>query len=284
MLIRFITYSIINLNNIFMDNKFFPILLTMILFFTVSIPTDAKSNNPPGTVEVNDNFYVDITEISNISYREYLFWLKSQYGQDSQEYNNALPDTSVWQPNTPMESLYLRHPKYRDYPVVGVTHNQAKDYCNWRSYRVNEVMFMRDNNIKYEDIEELSNYEIPQVVKYRFPTREEWEMIANIGFSKRTERRINRETRRGAKLYNLSFEQNDSEIDEDITATGKSFFPNKIGVYYLIGNVAEMIDEFGVAKGGAWIHNADDVNVEKDFHYEKPKKWLGFRCVCEKLL
>jgi formylglycine-generating enzyme required for sulfatase activity len=72
-------------------------------------------------------------------------------------------------------------------------------------------------------------------------------------------------------------------MSADITSPVKSYFPNKIGVYNLIGNVAEMISEEGIAKGGSWINKPEEVSVTEDFHYTKPSDWLGFRCVCEKV-
>ena len=40
-----------------------------------------------------------------------------------------------------------------------------------------------------------------------------------------------------------------------------------------------MTSEKGIAKGGSWIHTEEETTVEKDFNYQKPTKWLGFRCV-----
>ena len=54
---------------------------------------------------------------------------------------------------------------------------------------------------------------------------------------------------------------------------------NELGVYNLKGNVAEMILEKGVAKGGSWVHTNEETTIEKDFKYTKPQSWLGFRCV-----
>jgi len=49
----------------------------------------------------------------------------------------------------------------------------------------------------------------------------------------------------------------------------------------MIGNVAEIIDEKGIVKGGSWKTEITEVSVEKDFTYDKPQDWLSFRCVCE---
>ncbi|MGZ4082766.1 MAG: gliding motility lipoprotein GldJ, partial [Bacteroidia bacterium] len=60
----------------------------------------------------------------------------------------ALPDTLVWREklayNEPYVDYYLRHPAYRDYPVVGVSWLQANDFCTWRTDRVNEFILIRE--------------------------------------------------------------------------------------------------------------------------------------------
>ncbi|HLV53662.1 MAG TPA: SUMF1/EgtB/PvdO family nonheme iron enzyme [Cryomorphaceae bacterium] len=104
--------------------------------------------NIPRRVTVS-SFYMDETEVSNIYWLEYLYWLQRVYGSDYPEiYNKALPDTLVWRSklayNEPYVEYYLRHPAYNDYPVVGVNWLQANDYCAWRSDRVNEAILIRE--------------------------------------------------------------------------------------------------------------------------------------------
>ncbi len=108
-------------------------------------------NNMPRRVTVS-SFYMDETEIRNIDYREYLYWLRHVYASDYRFlYRHALPDTLVWRErlayNEPMVELYLRHPAYEDYPVVGVSWVQATKYCEWRTDRVNELILMREGII-----------------------------------------------------------------------------------------------------------------------------------------
>jgi len=105
-------------------------------------------NNIPRTVSVS-SFYLDETEVTNFMYLEYLYWLERVYLADYPEvYRKALPDTLVWRSklgyNEPFVDFYLRHPAYRDYPVVGVSWLQANDYCAWRTDRVNEIILIRE--------------------------------------------------------------------------------------------------------------------------------------------
>ncbi|MCB0402724.1 MAG: SUMF1/EgtB/PvdO family nonheme iron enzyme [Flavobacteriales bacterium] len=105
-------------------------------------------NNIPRTVTVS-SFYMDETEVTNFAYLEYLYWLERVYMADYPEvFKKALPDTLVWRSklayNEPYVEYYLRHPAYRDYPVVGVNWLQANDYCSWRTDRVNELILIRE--------------------------------------------------------------------------------------------------------------------------------------------
>lgn len=95
------------------------------------------------------SFYMDETEVTNFYWLEYLYWLRRVYGMDYPEiYKKALPDTLVWRSklayNEPYVEYYLRHPAYRDYPVVGVNWLQASDFCAWRTDRVNEAILIRE--------------------------------------------------------------------------------------------------------------------------------------------
>lgn len=103
-------------------------------------------NAIPRRVTVS-SFYMDETEVANVDYREYLFWLLNTFGESYPEvYANALPDTLVWREelayNEPYVETYFRHPGYDDYPVVGVNWIQANNYCQWRTDRVNEMILI----------------------------------------------------------------------------------------------------------------------------------------------
>lgn len=110
-------------------------------------------NNMRRRISVS-SFYMDETEVSNFHYLEYLHWLMRQYADNPVIYTKALPDTLVWRDklsyNEPYVLYYLRHPAYRDYPVVGVSWVQAAEYCKWRTDRVNEMIMVREGFINLD--------------------------------------------------------------------------------------------------------------------------------------
>jgi gliding motility-associated lipoprotein GldJ len=172
-------------------------------------------NNMPRRVTV-ESFYMDETEVPNVVYKEYLYWLRRVYVSYPEVYRKALPDTLVWRSklayNEPLVENYLRHPSYNDYPVVGVSWLQATDFCLWRSDRVNEMILIREGimekdpnqkdaenfntdaylvgqyeGVVRQNIKSLNpNQEERRVMmedgillpKYRLPTEAEWEFAA----------------------------------------------------------------------------------------------------------
>lgn len=111
-------------------------------------------NNIPRRVTVS-SFYMDETEVANVHYREYIYWLQRIFGESYPELlKKAMPDTLVWYEelayNEPFVKYYFRHPGYNDYPVVGVSWLQANEYCKWRSDRVNEAEMVKGGYVELD--------------------------------------------------------------------------------------------------------------------------------------
>ncbi len=173
-------------------------------------------NNLPRRVTVS-SFYMDVTEIRNVDYREYIHWLSRVFGMNNpQVVRSAMPDTLVWRDpmafNEPYVEYYFRHPSFNEYPVVGVNWLQAQDYCIWRTDRVNEKILVDIGHIELStDQQDERNFNTetyiygiytPNIInpqpslnpnvesrlinmedgillpKYRLPTEAEWEFAA----------------------------------------------------------------------------------------------------------
>ena len=122
---------------------------------------------PPGTTELKDNraetLYMDKTPLTNLAWKEYLYWLKDNHGKQSTSYRNALPDTAVWTKAYP-DSGYLAN-AYNNKPVVGISLAQAKAYCEWRS-RVVSQKFDRTVTYQLPDYQALKK--VPELEKFAF--------------------------------------------------------------------------------------------------------------------
>jgi formylglycine-generating enzyme len=123
----------------------------------------APHNNKPRRITVN-SFYMDETEIRNVDWREYTNWMKVVFGKTAPKLvQKTQPDITVWREelayNEPYLENYFTHPAFDQYPVVGVTWEQAMDYCTWRTDRVNELALVDAGIILPPDFSKLEKQE-----------------------------------------------------------------------------------------------------------------------------
>jgi formylglycine-generating enzyme required for sulfatase activity len=63
----------------------------------------------------------------------------------------------------------------------------------------------------------------------------------------------------------------------------ESYFPNNFGLYDMVGNVAEMISEEGLACGGSWNDTPEESTIKSVKTYKASDKTVGFRVFMEVL-
>ncbi len=116
----------------------------------------------PGAYPINDTLFCDQTEITNFQWLEYLFWTERCFGVDSEAYKNALPQDSIWQSFNCLKERdadkYFRSPQYRNFPVVGLNQQQARDFANWRSDRVFEYLLIKKGILDFDATQDFNRY------------------------------------------------------------------------------------------------------------------------------
>jgi len=162
-----------------------------------------------------------------------------------------------------------------EYPITGITYEQANKYCRWLTiyHEVNEDFYL----------DELK-------VEFRLPKVAEWEQMAYDGLNEtmKSKKAMDSVNVKGCAMFNYHVTtkcSNYEDLVKHYVGTGlcerTSFFPNKLGLYCLFGNAAEMVYENTIAKGGAYCHYAKDSDIESNIIYEGAQPWLGFRYVME---
>ena len=211
------------------------------------------------------------------------------------------PDTTVWYKdfkysyNEPMHNDYFWHDAYADYPVVGVSWEQAKAFAHWRTAYYNQHTKSQRRN------SELAS-------RYRLPTEAEWEYAARGGIERAEYPWGGPYTTddKGCFLANFKPERGDYTADQILyTAEAESYWPNDFGLFNMSGNVSEWTDsnyekssndfvsglnpnlagsdsnQLKVVRGGSWKDVAHYLKVStRDYELQNKKRsYIGFRTV-----
>lgn len=216
---------------------------------------------------------------------------------------NIYPDTTCWvndfanAENERYMLQYFSNPAYNDYPVVGVTWEQANAFCNWRTDYLKRGLGVAAK----------------QIQPYRLPTEIEWEFAA-----RGTEGGLfpweDEATKNEKGCFYANFKPDRGDYTEDgslITSRVGTYSSNSNGLYDMAGNVAEwtstVYTEAGVndmsdmnpqlkynaakedpyrlkkksVRGGSWKDPESMIrSVWRSYEYQnQPRSYIGFRCV-----
>ena len=208
------------------------------------------------------------------------------------------PDTMVWirdfeySYNEPMHNDYFWHQAYGDYPVVGVSWEQAKAFCQWRT--------LYKNIYKKEKGQQFVN-------SFRLPSEAEWEYAARGGLAGATFPWGGPYAKndRGCFMANFKPLRGNYAADQALyTVEADSYEPNDYNLYNMAGNVAEWtmssyhsssyefsssinpnVNNEGynrkVVRGGSWKDVAYYLQVSsRDYEVDTiQRSYIGFRTV-----
>jgi formylglycine-generating enzyme required for sulfatase activity len=165
--------------------------------------------------------------------------------------------------------------KMLNFPITGITHEQATLYTKWLTMLYAEIV--SDNDYGY-------------FVNYRLPSEQEWITMAESGLKENMKPNhvLDSVNAENCMLYiydNLpKCKGYDSYIKSSLgggSVPVLSMNPDWNGVYQLFGNVSEFTALKGVNKGGSYYHSAKLAATNQFQNGEEPKPWLGFRVVAE---
>lgn len=171
---------------------------------------------------------------------------------------NIYPDTTCWVndfPNADNErymKLYFSNPAYDDYPVVGVTWEQANAFCAWRTDYL---------------MKGLGGY-ARQIQRYRLPTEIEWEYAAR-GKEGNPFPWETTEVKSDKGCFYANFKPDRGNYTKDgslITSRCGIFSANSNGLYDMAGNVAEWTSTVYVESG---VESMSDMNPELRYNAAK---------------
>lgn len=233
--------------------------------FDTSYQTDSKI-----VTSSVQGFYLSKYEVSNELY------LRFVTEQTKEEFlKTVLPDTLCWEKDGPNEKYieyYFRHPAYANYPVVGVSYEQAILFCNWLTEKYNNFEKRKFKKVvfrlpsKYEWFRATTNKmnaTFPWETSFLFNGRGHM----NAAFKSIDQKCVLNngtivEEFDDSGFYDFSInlkpnKKSKSEPDPyfdvaDPTVPIQFFDANAFGLFNMSGNVREMVAEKGYTKGGGW--------------------------------
>ncbi|MDR1180956.1 MAG: SUMF1/EgtB/PvdO family nonheme iron enzyme [Bacteroidales bacterium] len=108
------------------------VFLGVSLAFMSQIFADGKIPANVVALDKASNSYIDIHEVTIGDWNVFLDYIKGIDGENSLAYRGSFPNDDICRQAYKVED-YLTNPNFQNYPIVGITYEQARSYCGWRT-------------------------------------------------------------------------------------------------------------------------------------------------------
>lgn len=242
------------------------------------------------TVKVTDSLYAARYETTNQLYHEYINDTRNS-SDFITKHSLDIIDVKKWAlySRYPFFEQYGSHALFNNYPVVNISHESAKNFCEWltKKYHQNSDRAYKEVVFRLPDEKEWEKAASGNLKAYIYPwggpycRNSKGNYLANFH---PFEEQYNFSDAQGNHFY--LYPDNDSTVSRGVDgavfpAEVKNYFPNAIGLYQCAGNVAEMVAEKGISKGGSWTSHQYFIQIASKETYSSSNANLGFRFVME---
>ena len=90
-------------------------------------------------IDQETNLYMDANEVTVGDWLAFLNAIKQTDGENSIIYQESIPNDEMCQ-QAYKTANYFTDPAYLNYPIVGITYEQVRIYCGWRTDNVTKTM------------------------------------------------------------------------------------------------------------------------------------------------
>lgn len=228
------------------------------------------------TLAMNPRLCIDVTEVPGYMYKDYLATVAEKEGANSKSFQEKKPDFKTWQTlfekldAEEIENKFFEGDELALMPLVGISRKQAEDFCVWRTEMLEKELAQMPKRERAQ---------FPKKFRFRLPTANEWSRMRFLTQQKRMMKQLDKIAESNKKAF--KFSKSKLMRNNDKLSHIYAVKDSKIGFFNVMGNVAEMTSEDGIAVGGSWFEANENKDFQQTFTYESPSAWLGFRCIFE---
>lgn len=265
--------------------------------FVVEVITKREAKKLPKEIKFNTsffrNYFYDITdsvycgkfEVTNQLYNMFVDEMGSRYMSSCDGWIGLFPYSQYWATN------YHLHSDFNNYPVVNVSKAQADKFCEWLTEKYNglkkrkfkKIQFRLPTQKEWEEAASANDRNFPYAWKGKSLKNMRGDYLANFNPKWNDSENVSKTSSIGLNHFFFNYFSDLEDYDgEAVIAPVNSYTQNNMGFYCMSGNVAEMVSDKEVVKGGSWGDKSESLQIKASKPYDGlASPFVGFRVFME---